>query len=358
MNTGLIEQPDKTSEGGSMLDVAASRSAQEIQAAVLLAKRFPRDVNAAYQRIMNSCKRKKLAEQALYAYPRGGTMVTGPSIRLAEELARGWGNMDFGVVELEQKAGESICMAYAWDLETNTRQTKVFTVSHFRQTKTSRYLLTDPRDIYETVANQGARRMRACVLAIIPGDIQEEAIEECQRTLKGSNNEPLSDRVRKMVAKFAELGISQVMIEGRLGHNIDSVLEIELVNLRGIYQSIKDGMSSVDDNFKRPEPTSKGAKPKKSPTEDLADRLGEENQEPPVAAEDESQEPPEAAAESQTLGSKAHELIDRISRAETKEALQAAWNDANQLKLAKQLSEYEFAEVKKERDATTKKLKK
>ena len=76
-------------------------------------------------------------------------MVTGPSIRLAEVLAQNWGNLDFGIVELEQRFGESSMLAYAWDLETNTRQTKVFTVKHKRRARGADVSLTDPRDIYE-----------------------------------------------------------------------------------------------------------------------------------------------------------------------------------------------------------------
>jgi len=70
--------------------------------------------------------------KSLYKYPRGGTKETGSSIILAEALAQNWGNLDYGIVELEQNNGESHLMAYAWDLETNKRQSKIFRVSHIR----------------------------------------------------------------------------------------------------------------------------------------------------------------------------------------------------------------------------------
>ena len=38
--------------------------------------------------------------------------------RLAEEAARCWGNVDFGIKELSQKDGESEMLAYCWDMET------------------------------------------------------------------------------------------------------------------------------------------------------------------------------------------------------------------------------------------------
>ena len=63
----------------------------------------------------------------MYEFPRGNEKITGPSIRLAEAIAQNWGNIDFGFMELEQRNGASQVMAYAWDLETNSRQTKLFT---------------------------------------------------------------------------------------------------------------------------------------------------------------------------------------------------------------------------------------
>jgi anion-transporting ArsA/GET3 family ATPase len=172
-------------------EMVSTRQAQEVQAAMVVAKRFPRDEIEAYNRIMRACQRKSLAEQSCYEYPRGGQKVTGPSIRLAEALAQNWGNLDYGIIELEQKDGESQVMAYAWDLETNTRQTKIFSVPHMRVTKTGSKTLTDPRDIYELVANQGSRRLRACILGVIPGDVIDSAIDQCNLTLRTNNPEPL-----------------------------------------------------------------------------------------------------------------------------------------------------------------------
>ena len=39
-------------------EIASSRAAQEVQAAMVVAKRFPRDVTAAVTRIMETCRRK------------------------------------------------------------------------------------------------------------------------------------------------------------------------------------------------------------------------------------------------------------------------------------------------------------
>ena len=180
--------------------MATTREAQEVQAAVFMAKRFPRNEDESRARILRACKRQGLAGKAIYSYPKGGQKISGPSVRLMEAIAQSWGNIQCGVVELEQREGESTCMAYCWDIETNTRECKVFTVKHAISTKNGMKVLTDPRDIYELVANQGARRKRACILNIISGDIVDEAIDACNKTLAGGNQRPLIDRLREAVS--------------------------------------------------------------------------------------------------------------------------------------------------------------
>ncbi|BBP90995.1 hypothetical protein BsIDN1_46130 [Bacillus safensis] len=54
-------------------EAMVSRQAQEVQAAMVIAKKFPRDVYAAFERIKKACERRLLAENAVYEYPRGGT---------------------------------------------------------------------------------------------------------------------------------------------------------------------------------------------------------------------------------------------------------------------------------------------
>jgi hypothetical protein len=246
--TELATQPKP--ESAAMTKIGESRAAQEVQAAMVIAKRFPREVDVALARIRVACQRKGLAEVSQYAYPRGNITVDGPSIRLAETLAQCWGNLDFGVVEVEQGAKDSTVMAYCWDLETNTRQTKIFTVPHKRYTRAKTYDLTDPRDIYEATANQGARRLRACILGVVPGDIVQAAVDECNRTLTGGQDKPLADRIRDMAATFkADFGITKKKIELRLGHKLETTSEVELVALRKVYASLKDNMASVASFF-------------------------------------------------------------------------------------------------------------
>lgn len=235
------------------LAVATTRAAEEVKARMVMAKHCPRDEPTSFARIMKACQRKSLAERAEYQYPRGGKTIRGPSIRLAEVLARAWGNLEAGFIEIEQRDGASDVEAFAWDLETNTRVARTFTVPHIRETKRGSYKLDDPRDIYEVVANQAQRRVRACILGIIPGDVVDAAVEKCQKTLSEGQTVPLSDRVRTMVAAFSEFGVSSEMIAARLGHKLEVVTEAQLLELRRVYTSIKDGVSDASQWFSPPE---------------------------------------------------------------------------------------------------------
>ena len=249
-NSLTLDQPRQmtpTATSESMM----TRQAQEVQAAMVVAKRFPRDVDEAIRRIEKACERTTLAEAACYEYERAGGKITGPSIRLAETLAQNWGNLDFGVVELEQRNGESSVMAYAWDLETNTRQTKIFQVPHIRKTKQGSKLLDDPRDVYEMVANQGARRLRACILGIIPGDIVDFAVSKCEQTVaNGQKKIPLTERVNKMVAAFAAIEVSAEQLAQFIGkESTNNFAEADLNRLRKVYAAIKDNLTRKEDQF-------------------------------------------------------------------------------------------------------------
>lgn len=257
MNQLQNQYQQQQSNGGTLAQAQSSREMEEVKGQIFMARQFPRNVFQSEQRILDNCKRPSLAQSAVYSYPRGGTKVEGPSIRLAEVLAQNWGNVSFGIKELEQKNGESVAMAYAWDLETNVRQEKVFYVPHIRYTKNGVKKLTDPRDIYEMVANNGARRLRACILGIIPGDVVDKAVEECNRTLSGNGQGPLKDRISNALVAFKEQHrVTQEQIEERFGYNVDAFTERDLLDLIKIFNSLKDGMSKVDDWF------SKEVKPK------------------------------------------------------------------------------------------------
>lgn len=246
-SAGIMAQMDNINQG--TVAIEASRAIAEAQGKLVIAKRFPRDEVAAYAKAMEACQRPTMAAKAFYSFPRGGQTVEGPTIRFAEELARCWGNIDYGIKELSQDDGKSEMQAYAWDLETNAQSVQNFTNPHQREQGKKMVTLTSQRDIYENNANMATRRLRSRILAILPSWFVEDAIAECKKTLTGKNDMPLIDRVKNMVVAFAKLGVTQEQIEKRLKRKIDTMNADDFTTFIGIYNAIKQGESKIADWF-------------------------------------------------------------------------------------------------------------
>lgn len=246
-NQGLT----KTDVGAAL----ATRQAQEVQAMVIMAKRFPRDIVEVERKLVQSCKRPKLAEIAVYEYPRGGQKVTGPSIRLAEAAAQAMGNVDFGWTEIQRLEDESICMAYAWDIENNIRRTTTFSVPHYRDKtdkvtkKKVKERLVDDRDIYEMCANQASRRMRGCILQVVPGDMVDLALSECEKTLQESQG-TVQEQAGKWINAFKkQYNVEAISIIKYLSSKPETWTYNDIHRLRKLYNSLQDGMTTVEEAF-------------------------------------------------------------------------------------------------------------
>lgn len=244
---GINAPMDNINQG--TVAIEASRAIAEAQGKLIIAKNFPRDEVQSYARAMEACQRPAMAEKAFYSFPRGKQTVEGPTIRFAEELARCWGNVDYGIKELSQDDGKSEMQAYAWDLETNTQSVQNFTNPHQREAFGKMQTLTSQRDIYENNANMATRRLRSRILAVLPSWFVDGAINECKKTLAGQNETPLIDRVKNMVVQFAKIGVTQEQIERRLKRKIDTMTAEDFVEYIGIFNALKNGESKVADWF-------------------------------------------------------------------------------------------------------------
>lgn len=239
---------------GIMGTVEEAKEIAEVKAKMILARNFPRDIDYCISNIMRECQSKRLAEIATYEYPKGDTVIKGASIRLIEVVSRHWGNMLSGVKEIARNGSKSIVKAYAWDLESNYADEKIFEVELIRNTKKGSYALTDERDKYEMIANMGARRKRACIQAVIPGYVIDEAVEECAKTLEQSlgKGEQFEETKKKMLAAFKELAdwITPEMVGGIVNKEFDKITQKELVKIRNLYNAIKDGFVKAEEAFK------------------------------------------------------------------------------------------------------------
>ena len=234
--------------------VEQARAVAEVQAAVTVARHFPRDIHRATEEMRQSCGLLSMAERSLYRVPQRGE---GPSVHLARELVRIWGNVQYGVHELrrDDAAGMSEVQAFAWDVETNTRSTRTFQVPHQRMKNKQRVNLTDLGDVYLNNQNVGARAVRECIFTVLPVWFTDEAEHLCRKTLRDGEGEPIADRISKAVNAFSGIGVTRPQLEARIGKPSQKWDEQDIASLIVAFQSIQRGDITVEEEFGAPRPT-------------------------------------------------------------------------------------------------------
>lgn len=255
-----MQDAQRHDSGNALAANAEVRVVAEVKAQVLMARQFPRDEQMAAEKILRECARPTLADAAVYTFPRGKETVTGPSIRLAEVLARNWGNCTFGYEVLERRqdnrgVGYSVIRAYAWDLETNMYISRQFELKHWRTTKNGGYKLTDDRDIYELEANMASRRIRACILQMVPGDVTQIAVAACRKTASSGLAEKMADKEQReklisaTVRIYERMGISLADLEDYLNAKKQDWSADHMLRLKELKNSIDDGVLPIGEVF-------------------------------------------------------------------------------------------------------------
>ncbi|MFE0651389.1 hypothetical protein ACFVZH_22650 [Streptomyces sp. NPDC059534] len=233
--------------------VEQSRAVAEVQAAVIVARQFPRNEPLALQKMRTAFSQHSLAVRSFFRFSRGGSNVSGETIQFAKELARCWGNIHHGVHELrrDDEAGESEMQAWAWDLETNERASTTFIVPHARWTKSNgSSRLEDPRDVYENNSNNGARRLREMIFTVLPDWYREQAKAIATNTLEnGAGDKPRSQRIADAVAHFESMGVTVDQLEENRGRASDKWTNLDLGQLQIIAESLRRGEVTVDEEF-------------------------------------------------------------------------------------------------------------
>jgi hypothetical protein len=235
--------------------IEQSRAIAEVQAMVVVAQQCKRDVTAALSEIRSACAQPALANKAFFRYARAGSQITGPSIHLARELARCWGNINYGITELSRDSvtGTSEMSAWAWDLQTNTRNSNTFIAPHKRDTKAGAKDIVDLRDVYENNANLGARRVREAIFAVMPEWVVEDAKERCLATVANpGDGKTTAQRASDIIKAFADMGVRQAQLEQKIGLKVSDWTDHDVASLKVIGGSLRRNETTVADEFTAP----------------------------------------------------------------------------------------------------------
>lgn len=242
---------------GSALAIAMSdKDAMQTLSSIFIAKQMPRNIVEVETKIRTMCSYESLAEKAFFSYDRGPSKITGETIHLANACMAAYGNIEAGW----RKTGETVndkgitcscCEAYCFDKENNIIRKASFIVPHWRETKNNKeggYALKSDRDIYELCANMASRRMRACIFGVIPEFVKELAAEQCKKTLEKDHNS-MEESMASLKEKFEQMGVTIEMLEKKVGVASDKWTKTNVIFLRNLFNALRTGVCSVDDQF-------------------------------------------------------------------------------------------------------------
>jgi len=275
MVESLVPQGFDTTE--LMPSAGAAEKQFEIQSAIVVARRFPRNEDQCFQKLMRSCQRSTFADDASYSFPRGGATVSGPSVNLAREAARVWGNIRYGLEIVRDDEQSRQIRGWAWDLETNTKVSAEDDFSKLIQRKgkngqPTTWVRPDERDLRELTNRRGAICLRNSLLQLLPKDLVEDALQKCKETLRVQAQQDPDSARKKIILAFSELNVTPVMLEAKLGHPLAEASPGEIAELRSIYKSVSDGNSTWAEYVRSKEPE----QPPAAGLADLTDKLKQE----------------------------------------------------------------------------------
>lgn len=218
----------------------------EIDMQIATAKQYPRSVKRFRSEALDMVTlTEKVAQECIYALPRDGKNIEGPSARFAEVIASAWGNCRVGARTVGEEDGFIIAQGAFHDLERN-----VAIQYEVRRRITDKYGKKFKADMVGVTANAACSiALRNAVLKGIPKAFWSEMYDAARQTVMG-DAKTLTNRRAEALAFLQKLGATPEMICKKLGvPGVEDIGLDEIVILRGLATAIKDGETTVEQAF-------------------------------------------------------------------------------------------------------------
>ena len=215
---------------------------------VSTAKQFPRNVTRAIQNsIVMATIDPDTAQMMRYALPRGGKPITGPSVHLAKLIVSNWGNIRAEAKVVQITDSQVVSRGTCWDLENN-----VATAIEVRRNikgKNGQRFSDDMITVVGNAANSIA--FRNAVFSVIPKAVTDKVYRAAQECITGDlSDEAKLLQKRTNCLKFFndEYGITEEEVIKLCGkQTVNQIKAEEIALMLGIYQSLKDGDTTVEE---------------------------------------------------------------------------------------------------------------
>lgn len=226
--------------------VAGAIVRSEVEAQLSAAHKYPRSPKRFLQEAIGlATLTQEVAEACIYSLPRGGKMIAGPSVRLAEIAASAYGNMQIGARVVDAEEREVVAQGVAWDMEKNLRVT-----IEARRRITNKHGKRYDDDMIVVTGNAAASiALRNAIFRVIPRAYIEQIYNRARLVAVG-DAKSLANRRGEVLDRLGKLGVPIERVFSKLG--VKGVEDIDLEHLEiliGLGTAIKGGEMPLDEAF-------------------------------------------------------------------------------------------------------------
>ena len=277
-----------TAESGTV----AMMNSSEINQQIATAHRFPRSIKAFLDEAQALVTlNDAVAIECIYALPRGGKTIEGPSARFAEIIAHAWGNSRAGARVVDEHGEFVTAQGVFHDLEKNVAIT--YEVKRRIVDKDGKRFKADMIGMTANAACSIA--LRNAILKGVPKAFWQSLYDQARLVVMG-DSKTLATRRADALSFLQKFGATEEMILTLLGvTGVEDITLEHLVTLRGIATAIKDGDTTVEQAFADT-----------APQKPLRDRVQRKSKKP----DNESKDPPEQTKE---------QLLEMLAQAKTQD---------------------------------------
>jgi hypothetical protein len=257
MSVEIAREPQEVRVGyeGST-DSALARA--EVDTMISTAKRYPRSLKTFKDRALEMATLDQdTAESCIYALPRDGKTIEGPSARLAEILASAYGNMRIEGRPVDDDGRFITARGTAFDIQNNVLI--AFETKRRVTTKNGKRFSDDMVGVTCNAATSIA--IRNAVLKVVPKAFWGPVYDACRQVAVGDAS-TLVKRRDAMLVYFLKLGVTNTKVFTLLGiTGVEDITLDHMATLKGLATAIKEGDTTVDEAFagptRDPKPTDK-----------------------------------------------------------------------------------------------------
>ncbi len=261
-----LTQETQLENNEAAITAVSTKARAEVESALIMARKFPRNEDDIRTRVLKTCSYYSFAEKAKYKKPQGKVLqgkqwvqnyVVGPSIRLAEELFRQWGNITFETTVLYENSRVRIMSCRAMDLQTLATSTAQYIIEKTveRKVTTGREVISErlnssnekvslvvatEDEVFSKQNNIGSKYRRNLIIQLIPTHLLRDAIQVIDVTISTGIKENPDKAKLDMLDSFATIGILASDLEKYLNHPMAQIMPEEIQELMDVFTAIHE----------------------------------------------------------------------------------------------------------------------